>query len=338
MFQDMKRSARVPTEEARVRRFISALADTVTELESWGLRLDRGRDGQLTRRFAGGLSEPRIVSSRDQIGAAVVKILRRQVEEARIELGTHVRVVDLQPIKEGFLLTLRSGGTDTQIASRAVVCCTGGLSYRRAATEGVPTTNPPNDNHVLYDVLAKLPLPRVHEGFFQYHPFGLLGIDVGKTGKCVPETIVNFPVRLLDKHRNPVAPMGEDRLLQTRRILETIQSGRGVEAEDGTGVWLTLGDLEPEMLAASYPKLHGILSRAGMLGRDTVVRPFLHYQLGGFAIGQRCETDLPGLFLAGEITGGLHGRNRLMGTGLTDSLVHGRIAGTQSSAYVRSVA
>ena len=41
----------------------------------------------------------------------------------------------------------------------------------------------------------------------------------------------------------------------------------------------------------------------------------------------RCETPMPGLFLAGEMAGGLHGRNRLMGNGITDSLVHGRMAG-----------
>ena len=39
--------------------------------------------------------------------------------------------------------------------------------------------------------------------------------------------------------------------------------------------------------------------------------------------------------LAGEITGGLHGRNRLMGNGITDSLVHGRIAGQSAADFVR---
>jgi len=66
-----------------------------------------------------------------------------------------------------------------------------------------------------------------------------------------------------------------------------------------------------------------------------LVRPFLHYQLGGFRTGLDGATTIPGLFLAGEMTGGLHGRNRLMGNGITDSLVRGRISGHAAVSFVR---
>ncbi len=55
--------------------------------------------------------------------------------------------------------------------------------------------------------------------------------------------------------------------------------------------------------------------------------PYLHYQTGGFVTDSDGATPIPGLYLAGEMVGGLHGRNRLMGNGITDSLVHGRIVG-----------
>ncbi|MFR2848331.1 MAG: FAD-binding protein [Hungatella hathewayi] len=44
---------------------------------------------------------------------------------------------------------------------------------------------------------------------------------------------------------------------------------------------------------------------------------------------------IPGLFAAGEVTGGIHGANRLGGNALTDTVVFGRIAGESASAFTR---
>ena len=57
--------------------------------------------------------------------------------------------------------------------------------------------------------------------------------------------------------------------------------------------------------------------------------------MGGVAINARCQTSIPGLFAAGEATGGVHGANRLSGNGLTDPLVFGRIAGKEAGLYAR---
>ena len=63
------------------------------------------------------------------------------------------------------------------------------------------------------------------------------------------------------------------------------------------------------------------------------VQPVLHYYLGGFEVNCEGEVMIEGLFLAGEITTGLHGANRLMGTGLLESLVGGMIAGKRAAAH-----
>jgi aspartate oxidase len=88
-----------------------------------------------------------------------------------------------------------------------------------------------------------------------------------------------------------------------------------------------------ELIADMYPRLHRQLVAWGRSGADLAVWPFLHYQLGGFATGADGETAVPGLYLAGEMTGGLHGRNRLMGNGITDALVLGRLAGAAAASY-----
>ena len=69
--------------------------------------------------------------------------------------------------------------------------------------------------------------------------------------------------------------------------------------------------------------------------------PTVHHTMGGVKINtdtQVIGTDgsvIPGLFAAGEVTGGIHGANRLGGNALTDTVVFGRIAGESASAFTR---
>ncbi|MBC8491661.1 MAG: FAD-binding protein, partial [Candidatus Marinimicrobia bacterium] len=62
-----------------------------------------------------------------------------------------------------------------------------------------------------------------------------------------------------------------------------------------------------------------------------LVYPTLHYQNGGIEINDKCETNIPGLYVAGETSGGVHGRNRLMGNSQLDLIVFGRRAGLNAS-------
>jgi succinate dehydrogenase / fumarate reductase flavoprotein subunit/L-aspartate oxidase len=81
-------------------------------------------------------------------------------------------------------------------------------------------------------------------------------------------------------------------------------------------------------LAAKYLqfKRFGIdISQEPML-----VYPTLHYQNGGLVIGVNGETSIPGLYAAGEVSGGIHGKNRLMGNSLLDIIVFGRRAGKEA--------
>lgn len=61
--------------------------------------------------------------------------------------------------------------------------------------------------------------------------------------------------------------------------------------------------------------------------------PALHHTMGGVKINEKCEVlgandqPIPGLFAAGEVTGGIHGANRLGGNAIADAIVFGRIAG-----------
>jgi len=68
-----------------------------------------------------------------------------------------------------------------------------------------------------------------------------------------------------------------------------------------------------------------------------LVYPTLHYQNGGVVIDAQGWTGVPGLYAAGEVEGGVHGKNRLMGNSLLDFNVFGRRAGIAAAAWARQV-
>lgn len=336
-FEDILRSARVPLERERVWNFVRNVIPTVEQLEGWGLALDRDARGQLSRKMAGGLSEPRIVSCKDQIGPALMKVLLDRLRRSDVQVLEHVRVMDIEPSHGRIRLQIEVEGARDGIEARAAIVCTGGITYFEARQRGEETTNPPNDNHLLFDTLRRRGLELVHADFFQYQPFGIVEGEPEVPARVVPESIVNFGVRLLDRRGRNIGDIGQDRLALTQRMFHLAEAGAAIRSENGRlGFWLTLGDLDPGLIGSAFPKLHRFLERHGLVGKHVLVYPFLHYYLGGFRVGVSCESQMPGLFLAGEITGGLHGRNRLMGNGITDSLVHGRIAGQSAARYVRS--
>ena len=69
-----------------------------------------------------------------------------------------------------------------------------------------------------------------------------------------------------------------------------------------------------------------------------LIYPTLHYQNGGLEFKANGETSLPGLFVGGEVGGGIHGENRLMGNSLLDIMVFGRIAGETAATFVKEKA
>ena len=69
--------------------------------------------------------------------------------------------------------------------------------------------------------------------------------------------------------------------------------------------------------------------------------PWIHYTLGGISINEQAEClnkfgiPIPGLYAAGQITGSVHGENRLGGNGLTDAFTFGRIAGKNAARWIK---
>ncbi len=108
LVRDMVISARSPVQLDRVERFVDEILPTVRRLEQWGLVLDRDERGELVRRTAGGLSEQRIVSARDQIGPALLDVLKRVLASSGADIHPGQRVVS---VRSG------SGGVELDVVS-----------------------------------------------------------------------------------------------------------------------------------------------------------------------------------------------------------------------------
>jgi len=126
-------------------------------------------------------------------------------------------------------------------------------------------------------------------------------------------------------------------------IKEALEKGKGIITPTGrVGMWLDCpmiellhgeGTVRKELPAKfiQFNRYDIDISKEPLL-----VYPTLHYQNGGININADTETTIPGLYGAGEVVGGVHAENRLMGNSLQDIIAFGRRAGTSAAEYVKS--
>lgn len=315
MVQDMMSVGGDEVDVARVERFVGELPGLLSLLESWGLEFDRDETGELVRRIAGGMSTPRVLTVGDHIGRPLMRLLRSRVEAVCDVLSScSVSCLD---VDQDFHLMTTSG----EVRAKAVVVAVGGTAYQEALATGQLTSNPPNENARIRASLEGLGLRELAPRRFQWHPFGLVGSRKGITLACVPESVSALGPRLITTDGEIVAlPRPRSEVVFAMREARTKHSA----------VRITLADLAPEVLAR-FPKVQRYIRD---YGEEPEVVPVLHYELSGFPTAVDQSTGVPGLFLAGEIVGGIHGRERLMGAGVADSLVHGRRAGESAARFV----
>jgi fumarate reductase flavoprotein subunit len=130
-------------------------------------------------------------------------------------------------------------------------------------------------------------------------------------------------------------PRGEraTRDIVSRAMYREMLAGR---VNEHGGLYIEMGHLGPEKVRKQFK---GMVERCADMGFDLAggrvpVVPTAHYMMGGVVFRADGSTALPGLFAAGEDTGGVHGANRLGGNGVANSTVFGGIAGDSMAAFV----
>jgi succinate dehydrogenase/fumarate reductase flavoprotein subunit len=323
--------------------------EVVKWLEDLGVVWDKNPDGSMYVLHGGGTSRKRMHSCRDYTGAVIMRTLMDEVRNH----PDKVTVLEFTPTVELIMDTKGhcAGGVlynmETEeyftVKAKATIIATGG--YGRLHIRGFDTTNhygATGDGLVMaYRAGAKL----LYMDSVQYHP----------TGASFPEQIAGFLIteKIRGAGGQPVNKLGElfvfprePRDVESAAFIrECLERHNGIQTPSGRwGVWLDSPLIEiiqgAGYLLKNFPAMvrQFIRYEIDITKEPMLVYPSLHYQNGGVEINNRCETNIPGLFVAGEASGGVHGRNRLMGNSVLDYNVFGRRAGKFAAEYVRHAA
>ena len=322
--------------------------DVVKWLEELGVVWDKNEDGTMQVRHGGGTSRKRMHSCRDYTGAIILRTLMDEIRNhpEEIEILEFLPTVELILDQDGRCAGGILYNLETEeyfvVKAKATIIATGG--YGRLHIRGFDTTNhygATGDGLMLaYRAGANL----MYMDSVQYHP----------TGAAFPEQIGGFLITeaIRGAGGQPLNKFGElfvfprePRDVESSAIIrECVENKNGIETPSGRlGVWLDSPIIEmlhgKGYLNKHFPAMHRQFIRYGIdiATEPMLIFPSLHYQNGGIEINQKAETEIPGLYVAGEASGGVHGRNRLMGNSVLDYNVFGRRAGRSAADYSKGV-
>jgi len=331
--EDVMRSSHDTANPRLVEVLTSEAPSAIHWLEELGVEFTRSNGGYRLAR--GGASRKRLLQVGDRTGHAITKALREAYEAGPgTELPYH-RLVALEPSESGWSVTcLRKDGAALELAASTVVLAAGGRCYAEAGSRGELSTNHPNATGEVTRIALEAGADARDLDALQYHPNGGAWPDTMQ-GYSIPETTRAYGAVLLNADGEEFTDSLGPRDAVSQAIFDEVEKGKGVLTPDGRpAVWLDTTRISPEDAEISLPYMLRRYRGAAIdpLAEPILTYPVLHYQNGGLVIDERAETTLEGVFACGEIAGGTHGRNRMMGNSLLECTVFGRRAG-RSAAY-----
>ncbi len=323
--------------------------DAIKWLESLGCNFSKAADGRLKTIHGGGTSRKRMHYAADITGAEMMRTVR---DEAR-NRSDMINVIEFSPAVELLLnehghaagAVLYNMETEEYIVVKAksVVMATGGCG--RLHIQGFMTTNHygATADGIVMGYRAGVPVCFLHT--VQYHPTGIVFPEQAE-GILITEKFRGSGANLVDIEGQQFVNEREPRDVEAAAIIKhAVADGLGVPTPTGKrGIWLDSPMID--MLSGEgtvereFPGKFILYRRFGIdISKEPMlIFPTLHYQNGGLEFKNTGETCVPGLFLGGEVGGGIHGENRLMGNSLLDIMVYGRIAGESAATYANEKA
>jgi L-aspartate oxidase len=297
-------------------------------LEELGVVFTRDNGGYRLAK-CGGASRKRLLQIGDRTGHAITAALRDAVEASSVTTFGKSPLSSLEPAANGW----RAVCGEHVIEAAAVVLAAGGRCYREAEERGELSTNHPGATGEVTQIALDLGAESRDLDALQYHPNGGAW-PANMQGYSIPETTRAYGATLLNADReeftDPLGPRDE----VSQAIFDEVAAGRGVETPDGRpAVYLDTTRIPEADADVSLPYMLRRYRAAGVdpLQEPILTYPVLHYQNGGLVIDEHAETTLEGVFACGEIAGGTHGRNRMMGNSLLECTVFGRRAGAAAA-------
>ena len=323
-------------------QLVTLAVERIRELENeLGCFFDRNPDGTVHQKAFAGQTFDRTVHKGDLTGIEIINRLAEQVwarDIGRLEEHRAVELIKSQDRKSisGVLFIDMRTGEYVFVRAKAVLLGTGGgpTMYKYHTPSGDKTCD-----GLAMALRAGLALRDME--MVQFHPTGLLaGAHTRMTGTVLEEGLRGAGGYLLNgaKQRfmpqyDPMAERATRDLVSRAMFSEILKKNTSPHG----GLYISMAHLGPERVRRDFK---GMVERCADCGFDLAgglveVVPTAHYMMGGVEFRGDCSTALPGLFVAGEDAGGVHGANRLGGNGVANSTVFGAVAGDTMAQWVR---
>ena len=304
--------------------------ERLRDLVRWGAVFDVTDDREVAQRPFGGQRFPRTCYAGDRTGHEMMMTLLDRLDATDTQIYNEVTAVDLAKDENGAVagaIALDRDGEVILFLSDATVLATGGgtqcydISTNSAAGTG-------DGFAMAYRAGAEL----IDMEMVQFHPTGAV-YPYDARGRLVTEAVrgeggllINAQQERFMGRYDPERMELSTRDVVARAIATEVLEGRGTKHG---GVYLDVTHLPAERIESRLPvMLEQFLAFGVDIRKEPMeVAPTAHHIMGGLRITPECRTTVPGLFACGEVTGGVHGANRLGGNALADTQVFGKRAG-----------
>ena len=308
----------------------------IYQLEHWGAFFSRREDGKLAQRPFGAAGSPRTVYAADITGHVLIQVLYEQLVKRDITVYEEYfawKLVENDGRCQGVICwDLLNGGVKT-VGGKTVVLATGGQGrIYRTTTNAYACTG---DGAAM---ALRLGLPLKDMEFMQFHPTTLYPTGILLTEGCRGEGayLINSDGERFMKRYAPNAMELASRDVVSRSEQTEIDAGRGINGS----VMLDMRHLGAARIIERLPGSRELsMTFAGVdpIYDPVPVRPGAHYHMGGVETGNDGETELTGLYAAGEVACvSVHGANRLGGNSLMETITFGRRAGRSAAEWALS--
>lgn len=334
-FEDTLKGGAYLNDPELARILVVESPERLIELESYGALFDRQESGEINQRPFGGQTFRRTCFQGDRTGHEMMMALKEEVIKREIETLDEIMITSLimdefgQSVIGATGISLQDSKFIVFKAKSVIMAC-GGAGWLYPVTSN--TLQKTGDGYSLaYDAGADL----LDMEQVQFHPTGMV-FPESRKGVLVTEAVRGEGGKLINAegkrfmknydHRGELAT----RDVVARAIYNEIREGRGTQIG---GVYLDVTHLPDEVIEE---KLETMLLQ--FLDVDVDIRkepmevaPTAHHFMGGIKIDKHGKSTIKNLFAAGEVTGGVHGANRLGGNALADTQVFGKRAGESAA-------
>jgi L-aspartate oxidase len=322
--EDVWRSSHETADRSLVEILTGEAPSAIHWLEELGVEFTRENGGYRLAK-CGGASRKRLLQVGDRTGLAITIALKDAFEAGAHTAFPKSPLTELEQIESGW----RARCGEHVIEAATVVLAAGGRCFREAKERGELSTNHPGATGEVTQIAIGLGAESRDLDALQYHPNGGAWPE-NMQGYSIPETTRAYGAVLLNadgvEFTDSLGPRDE----VSQAIFDEVEKGKGVETPDGRpAVYLDTTRIPEADAEVSLPYMLRRYRAGGIdpLEERILTYPVLHYQNGGLVIDEHGETTLEGVYAAGEIAGGTHGRNRMMGNSLLECTVFGRRAG-----------